>query len=106
QPSTTHDGGMLAFGQDGYLYIGMGDGGSSFDPENRAQNTNELLGKILRIDVDHPNGRVPYSSPSTNPFYGAMPGADEVYAYGLRNPWRFSFDRATGDLYVADVGQN
>ena len=80
QPYTNHNGGMLAFGRDGYLYIGMGDGGSSFDPENRAQNINELLGKILRIDVDHPNGAVPYSSPSTNPFYGSIPGA----AAGMR----------------------
>jgi glucose/arabinose dehydrogenase len=106
QPYANHNGGMLAFGPDGYFYIGMGDGGSSFDPENRAQDINQLLGKVLRIDVDHPNGSTPYSSPSTNPFFGATPGADEIYAYGLRNPWRFSFDRLTGDLYVGDVGQN
>jgi Glucose / Sorbosone dehydrogenase/Viral BACON domain len=96
---------MLAFGPDGFLYVGMGDGGSSFDPGNRAQNINDLQGKILRIDVDHPNMPVPYSSPSTNPFFGATDGADEVYAYGFRNPWRFSFDRVTGDLLVGDVGQ-
>lgn len=106
QPYPNHNGGMLAFGPDGYLYIGMGDGGSGYDPENRAQNINELLGKILRIDVNHANGRVPYSSPSTNPFWGTAPGADEIYAYGLRNPWRFSFDRLTGHLYAGDVGQD
>src|SRR5262245_16202433 len=105
QPYANHNGGMLAFGPDGYLYIGMGDGGSAFDPENRAQNINELLGKILRIDVDHTNGPVLYASPSTNPFFGPTPGADEVYAYGFRNPWRFSFDRGTGALYAGDVGQ-
>src|SRR5262245_5231242 len=105
QPYANHNGGMLAFGPDGYLYIGMGDGGSSFDPENRAQNIDELLGKILRIDVNQPNGMIPYSSPSTNPFFGAAPGADEIFAYGFRNPWRFSFDRATGSLYIGDVGQ-
>ena len=105
QPFANHNGGMIEFGSDGFLYIGMGDGGSANDPGNRAQNTQELLGKILRIDVDHPNGNVPYSSPSTNPYFGADPGRDEIYAIGLRNPWRFSFDRATGQLYVADVGQ-
>ncbi len=105
QPFENHNGGMVVFGPDGYLYIGMGDGGSSNDPGNRAQNTQVLLGKILRIDVDHPNGSVPYSSPGTNPFFGAA-GADEIYAYGMRNPWRFSFDRQTGQLYVGDVGQN
>jgi len=106
QPFANHNGGMLAFGPDGYLYVGMGDGGSGFDPDNRAQDIEDLLGKILRLDVDHTNGPAPYSSPSTNPFYGPTPGADEIFAYGLRNPWRFSFDRATGDLYVGDVGQN
>jgi len=105
QPFANHNGGMIAFGPDGFLYIGMGDGGSANDPGNRAQNINELLGKMLRIDVDHPNGAQPYSSPSTNPFFGATPGADEIYAVGLRNPWRFSFDRDTGDLYAGDVGQ-
>jgi len=105
QPFANHNGGMLAFGPDGYLYIGMGDGGDGNDPGNRAQNINQLLGKILRIDVDHPNGTVPYSSPSDNPFFGAIPGADEIYAYGMRNPWRFSFERGTGTLYCGDVGQ-
>ena len=105
QPFANHNGGMIEFGPDGYLYIGMGDGGSANDPGNRAQNLNELLGKILRIDVDHSNGSQPYSSPADNPFFGSAAGRDEIYAYGLRNPWRFSFDRATGELYVADVGQ-
>ncbi len=107
QPFANHNGGMIEFGPDGFLYIGMGDGGSARDPGNRAQNINDLLGKILRIDVDHPlSAAVPYSSPSANPFFGAAAGRDEIYAFGFRNPWRFSFDRATGDLYVADVGQN
>jgi uncharacterized repeat protein (TIGR01451 family) len=101
QPYANHNGGMMAFGSDGLLYIGLGDGGAGNDPENRAQNIDELLGKILRIDVS----QVPYTSPSTNPFFGATPGRDEIYAIGLRNPWRFSFDRVTGQLYVADVGQ-
>jgi hypothetical protein len=105
QPFTNHNGGMIEFGRDGYLYIGMGDGGSANDPGNRAQNINNLLGKILRIDIDHPNGSVPYSSPVNNPFFGSTPGADEIYAVGMRNPWRFSFDRGTGELYAGDVGQ-
>lgn len=105
QPYSNHNGGMLAFGKDGYLYIGMGDGGSANDPENRAQNVDELLGKILRIDVDHAGAAAPYSSPPDNPYFGATPGRDEIYAVGLRNPWRFSFDRSTGQLYVGDVGQ-
>jgi hypothetical protein len=106
QPFSNHNGGMVEFGPDGYLYIGMGDGGSGNDPGNRAQNINDLLGKILRIDVDVPNGATPYSSPPTNPFFGSIPGRAEIYAYGFRNPWRFSFDRRTGDLYTGDVGQN
>jgi glucose/arabinose dehydrogenase len=105
QPFTNHNGGMIEFGRDGYLYIGMGDGGSANDPGNRAQDINNLLGKILRIDVDHANGSVPYSSPPDNPFFGSTAGADEIYAIGMRNPWRFSFDRGTGALYVGDVGQ-
>ncbi|ESU19876.1 hypothetical protein FCR2A7T_12790 [Flavobacterium cauense R2A-7] len=102
QPYSNHNGGTLKFGPDGYLYIGMGDGGSGGDPENRAQNTNELLGKMLRIDV---NTGPLYGIPLNNPFVGVA-GADEIWAIGLRNPWKFSFDRQTGDLWIADVGQN
>jgi hypothetical protein len=105
QPFANHNGGMVEFGPDGFLYIATGDGGSGNDPGNRAQNNNQLLGKILRIDVDTPNGSVPYSSPPSNPFFGAAAGADEIFAVGFRNPWRFSFDRETGDLYAGDVGQ-
>jgi glucose/arabinose dehydrogenase len=103
QPYKNHNGGNLAFGADGYLYIGLGDGGSGGDPENRAQNPKELLGKILRIDVDH---GIPYSVPESNPFYGLNSVRNEIWALGLRNPWRFSFDRKTHDLWIADVGQN
>ncbi|HXV68287.1 MAG TPA: PQQ-dependent sugar dehydrogenase [Nitrospira sp.] len=102
QPYPNHNGGMVAFGPDGYLYIGFGDGGSGGDPGNRAQNPHELLGKILRIDVDHGD---PYGIPSDNP-YVREGGRPEIYALGLRNPWRFSFDSKTGELWVADVGQN
>ncbi|MFN3308599.1 MAG: PQQ-dependent sugar dehydrogenase [Anaerolineales bacterium] len=102
QPYANHNGGCLKFGPDGYLYIGMGDGGSGGDPQNYAQNKDSLLGKMLRIDVDHGS---PYAIPADNPFVG-QPGADEIWALGLRNPWRFSFDRLSGDLYIADVGQN
>jgi glucose/arabinose dehydrogenase len=102
QPYDNHNGGDLNFGPDGYLYIGMGDGGSSGDPGDRAQNINVLLGKILRIDV---NSGSPYGIPATNPFVGTD-GADEVWSYGWRNPWRWSFDKLTGDLWIADVGQN
>jgi glucose/arabinose dehydrogenase len=106
QPFPNHNGGMLDFGPDGFLYIALGDGGGPFDPDNRAQNPQDLLGKILRIDVDQAAGPAqPYSSPPTNPFAGAHPGRDEIFALGFRNPWRFSFDRATGELYVGDVGQ-
>ena len=103
--NTNHNGGCMQFGPDGYLYMGTGDGGSSNDPPGNAQSINILLGKILRIDVDTPNGAIPYSSPPTNPFFGATPGADEIYAFGMRNPWRWSFDRATGQLICGDVGQ-
>jgi glucose/arabinose dehydrogenase len=106
QPFANHNGGMIEFGPDGFLYIALGDGGSGNDPGNRAQNINELLGKLLRIDVDTgPGCQPPYCSPPDNPFFGSVPGRDEIFALGLRNPWRFSFDRATGDLLVADVGQ-
>ncbi|MFY9611771.1 MAG: PQQ-dependent sugar dehydrogenase, partial [Blastocatellia bacterium] len=100
-----HNGGMIEFSPGGLLYIGTGDGGAGNDPPNNSQNISVLLGKILRIDIDHPNGAVPYSSPPTNPFFGSIPGKDEIYAYGLRNPWRFSLDRSTGELYAGDVGQ-
>jgi hypothetical protein len=105
--NTNHNGGMLAFGPDGYLYIGVGDGGSANDPPNNSQNIEVLLGKILRIDVDPPaDAAVPYVSPPSNPFYGAIPGRDEIFALGMRNPWRFSFDRGTGQQWVGDVGQS
>ncbi len=114
-----HNGGWIAFGPDGYLYIAMGDGGSGNDPNEAGQNLNTMLGKMHRIDVDGAdgipgnddddgilgNGIAGYSSPPDNPFFGATPGRDEIWAYGLRNPWRDSFDRLTGDLYIADVGQ-
>jgi len=93
----------LLFGPDGLLYIGTGDGGSAGDPENRAQSLNSLLGKILRIDP-RAQGSSPYTSPTSNPFVGRG-GRDEIYSYGLRNPWRFSFDR-NGSLYIGDVGQD
>lgn len=101
QPFANHNGGQLQFGPDGYLYIGMGDGGSGGDPGNRAQNLGELLGKLLRVDVDGE----PYAIPPSNPFLTRSGARPEIWAYGLRNPWRFSFDRATGDLWIADVGQ-
>jgi glucose/arabinose dehydrogenase len=103
QPFKNHNGGNLVFGPDGYLYIGLGDGGSGGDPGNRAQKPLEFLGKILRIDVNHGN---PYSIPPGNPFYGFNSVRNEIWAMGLRNPWRFSFDRKTGDLWIGDVGQN
>jgi glucose/arabinose dehydrogenase len=104
QPYENHNGGQIAFGLDGYLYIGMGDGGSSGDPEERAQDLNDLLGKLLRIDVE--TGATPYAIPADNPYAQNPDVKDEIWAFGLRNPWRFSFDRATGNLYTADVGQN
>jgi glucose/arabinose dehydrogenase len=102
-PYPNHNGGLLLFGPDGLLYIGTGDGGSAGDPENRAQNLGSLLGKILRIDP-RVQGSSPYRSPNSNPFVGRG-GRNEIYSYGLRNPWRFSFDR-NGSLYIGDVGQN
>jgi glucose/arabinose dehydrogenase len=105
QPFPNHNGGMLAFGPDGYLYIGMGDGGSGGDPGNRAQSRTQLLGKILRIDVNGTTGTLRYRIPPTNPFVGRF-GLDQIWQLGLRNPWRFSFDRATGNLWIGDVGQD
>lgn len=102
QPQSNHNGGCLRFGPDDYLYIATGDGGGQGDQNNLAQNIETHLGKILRIDVDNGN---PYMSPNTNPFVGVA-GADEVWAFGLRNPWKFSFNRLTGDLWIADVGQS
>ena len=104
QPYANHNGGAIAFGPDGDLYIALGDGGSGGDPENRAQNRDSLLGKILRIDIDHVPSGATYGIPGSNPFVGKA-GADEVWLYGLRNPFRFSFDRANGDLWIGDVGQ-
>ena len=103
QPFSNHNGGDLNFGADGYLYIGMGDGGSGGDPQNYSQNRQSLLGKMLRIDV---NNGSPYSVPASNPFINIAGTRPEIWAIGLRNPWRFSFDRETQDLWIADVGQN
>ncbi|MBI5931991.1 MAG: PQQ-dependent sugar dehydrogenase [Chloroflexi bacterium] len=102
QPFPNHNGGMLAFGPDGYLYIGMGDGGGAGDPNNNGQDRFTLLGAMLRLDIN----TEPYAIPPDNPFVDGTQGRPEVWANGLRNPWRFSFDRATGDLYIGDVGQN
>jgi len=109
-PFVNHNGGQLAFGPDGYLYIGLGDGGDSGDPFDNGQSLETLFGKLLRIDVDAvPDEGKAYAVPADNPYAadGIQPGAGlpEIWAYGLRNPWRFSFDRATGDLYIGDVGQ-
>ena len=104
QPFSNHNGGQIAFHADGYLYIGLGDGGAAGDPQCRAQRRDSLLGKILRLDVDRGGGGRPYSIPPDNPFRSG-PFPQEAWAVGLRNPWRFSFDRGTGDLWIADVGQ-
>jgi glucose/arabinose dehydrogenase len=104
QPYANHNGGNLVFGPDGYLYIGLGDGGAGGDPAGNAQNLETLLGKMLRIDP-RASGTNPYRIPPDNPFVGRS-GRDEIWSYGWRNPWRYSFDRATGDLWVGDVGQN
>lgn len=101
QPFPNHNGGYITFGPDGYLYVALGDGGMAGDPLNEGQNTDGLLGSILRLDVNAET----YSVPANNPFV-AGGGAPEIWSYGWRNPWRFSFDRATGDMYIGDVGQN
>ncbi|WP_282703655.1 PQQ-dependent sugar dehydrogenase [Streptomyces sp. CC219B] len=103
QPYANHNGGDIAFGPDGYLYIAFGDGGSAGDPHGNGQNLGTLLGKLLRID---PSGGEPYAIPPDNPFAGDPNAKDEIWAYGLRNPWRFSFDTGTGDLLIGDVGQS
>lgn len=102
-PASNHNGGMIAFGKDGYLYLGIGDGGSGGDPWNNAQNLETYLGKMLRIDVNQAKG---YTVPKDNPFVGQEGVLPEIWSYGLRNPWRHSFDRETGELWIADVGQN
>ena len=104
QPFSNHNGGSIKFGPDGYLYIGMGDGGSGGDPGNRSQNISDNLGKMLRIDVNSSVAPF-YTNPATNPYVG-IAGNDEIWAIGLRNPWKFSFNRLNGDLWIADVGQN
>ncbi|HEX6838415.1 MAG TPA: PQQ-dependent sugar dehydrogenase, partial [Polyangia bacterium] len=103
QPFSNHNGGNILFGPDGYLYFGLGDGGSANDPGNRSQDLTLWFGKMLRLDVD---GQTTYAIPPTNPFANSSTAKKEIYAYGLRNPWRWSFDRATGELWVGDVGQN
>jgi glucose/arabinose dehydrogenase len=107
QPYTNHNGGKLAFGPDGYLYIGFGDGGSANDPGNRAQDRTTILGKILRINVDNADMGLQYAIPPTNPYYRNLLGyLEEIFAYGIRNPWKFSFDLVTGYLWLGDVGQD
>ena len=104
QPFDNHNGGEINFGKDGYLYVGMGDGGSGGDPGNRAQNPKNMLGKILRIDVNTED--VPYLIPADNPYKDNVDTLQEIWSMGWRNPWRFSFDRETNDMWIADVGQN
>ena len=103
QPYSNHNGGGLVFGPDGYLYIALGDGGAGGDPQGHGQNRTDLLGSLLRIDI---NSGSPYSIPASNPYAGHATFRRELWNYGLRNPWRFSFDRSTGDLYIGDVGQD
>ena len=105
QPATNHNGGQLAFGPDGYLYIASGDGGGAGDPDGNAQNLENLLGKILRIDVNNQDAGLNYAIPSDNPFVETESARGEIYAYGLRNPWRFSFDVQTNKIWAGDVGQ-
>jgi glucose/arabinose dehydrogenase len=106
QPYDNHNGGDIVFGPDGYLYYGLGDGGSANDPERRALNGQSLLGKLLRIDPLHPSGKLGYSVPADNPFVARGGFRPEIWAIGLRNPWRFTFDPSTGDLWIGDVGQD
>ena len=106
QPFANHNGGPMAFGPDGYLYIGMGDGGGRNDPSGMGQSLESVMGCLLRIDVDHHDGDRPYAIPDDNPFVGQSNIPPEIYAWGLRNPWRLSFDRETGNLWLADVGQD
>jgi glucose/arabinose dehydrogenase len=106
QPFSNHNGGQLAFGPDGMLYISLGDGGAGGDPQGNGQNTSTLLGSILRIDVSGLGPDQGYRVPADNPFAGATGARGEIWAYGLRNPWRFTFDRENGDLWAGDVGQN
>ena len=105
QPYANHNGGGLAFGPDGDLYIGLGDGGSGGDPHENGQKLTTMLGKVLRIGVDGTTGDKAYTVPADNPFVGRTEANPEIFAYGLRNPWRFSFDRSSGDLWIGDVGQ-
>ena len=105
QPYDNHNGGDLAFGPDGMLYVGLGDGGAGGDPERRALNLAEVLGKMLRIDPTTPSGDLGYTIPADNPFVGTEGARGEIWSIGLRNPWRYSFDPETGDLWIADVGQ-
>jgi glucose/arabinose dehydrogenase len=106
QPFANHNGGDVVFGPDGYLYITLGDGGSAGDPNGNGQRLDTVLAKILRIDVDKPSGDRPYGIPADNPFAGRSDVRPEIYVYGMRNPWRISFDSATRDLWIGDVGQN
>jgi glucose/arabinose dehydrogenase len=103
QPFPNHNGGQLLFGPDGNLYLGLGDGGAEGDPQGRGQDLTDLLGSILRLDIRTTS---PYAIPADNPFAGRLDARPEIWSYGLRNPWRFSFDRASGDLYIGDVGQS